>query len=252
MLYEALSGQLPFQGATQAALFRSIQRGTYEPLPQMLSSEVHDLVKRLLTVDPAARITWEELSRHPWLSSASPRTELSWSSTAGGRSSGVTNQGRAGRSPAASGRCSGDGSGCSFASGAGACKHDMRLPSNGDHHSSSCSGLSSSSMHDTDVGLLYMGDRAEGTDLASPDGGAHHGLDAETSYRDLQCQIRSMRVCSTVAPPQQAAVSFTSKGCHESVRVVIQDSSGGEGKAAYNRHLLTCCSRGGAAVWRMM
>eukprot|EP00775_Hariotina_reticulata_P013321 gene13321-13450_t len=148
MLYEALSGQLPFQGATQAVLFRSIQRGVYEPLPPSLSPEVHDLVRRLLTVDPAARITWEELGRHPWVSSASPSPGLSWSST------------------------------------------------------------------------------AVGADVAMADRGVHHGLDSEASCGDLQHQVRSLRISSTVAPLQRAAVSFTSKGCHESVRVVIQDSSG--------------------------
>ncbi|KAF6252274.1 AMP-activated protein kinase [Scenedesmus sp. NREL 46B-D3] len=57
MLYEALSGQLPFHGSSQPALFRSIRRGAYPPLPKSISADARDLVKRLLTVDPAARIT---------------------------------------------------------------------------------------------------------------------------------------------------------------------------------------------------
>eukprot|EP00878_Enallax_costatus_P023670 GHUV01025198.1.p1 GENE.GHUV01025198.1~~GHUV01025198.1.p1 ORF type:complete len:812 (+),score=246.94 GHUV01025198.1:450-2885(+) len=71
MLYEALSGDLPFKGSSQAALFKAIQRGAYQPLPQTISPEARDLVTRLLLVDPAARITWSELSRHPWLNGTS-------------------------------------------------------------------------------------------------------------------------------------------------------------------------------------
>ncbi|WIA17250.1 hypothetical protein OEZ85_014123 [Tetradesmus obliquus] len=62
MLYEALCGQLPFHGANQQALFRSIRRGAYAPLPKTISADARDLVKRLLTVDPAARIAWDQLN----------------------------------------------------------------------------------------------------------------------------------------------------------------------------------------------
>lgn len=42
-------------------------RGVYPALPAHISAEGKDLVKRLLTTDPALRITWTELNRHPWL-----------------------------------------------------------------------------------------------------------------------------------------------------------------------------------------
>ena len=29
--------------------------------------EARDMVRRLLTVDPAQRMTWQELNRHPWV-----------------------------------------------------------------------------------------------------------------------------------------------------------------------------------------
>eukprot|EP00877_Chromochloris_zofingiensis_P009791 jgi/Chrzof1/5065/Cz15g10150.t1 len=70
MLYESLCGSLPFKGATQAALFKAIQRGTYVPLPPHVSPEAKDLVKRLLTVDPVQRITMPDILRHPWVNSA--------------------------------------------------------------------------------------------------------------------------------------------------------------------------------------
>lgn len=66
ILYEALSGQLPFKGTTQQALFKAIQRGLYEPLPAHISSDCKDLVRRMLTVDPALRITMDDILKHPW------------------------------------------------------------------------------------------------------------------------------------------------------------------------------------------
>ncbi|KAJ9505740.1 hypothetical protein QJQ45_029260 [Haematococcus lacustris] len=51
IMYEALTGSLPFKGSSQAALFKSIQRGVYEPLPSHLSSACRDLVRGMLTVE---------------------------------------------------------------------------------------------------------------------------------------------------------------------------------------------------------
>lgn len=66
ILYEALTGKLPFQGTSSALLFKAIQRGVYEPLPANISADCKDLVRKMLTVDPAARITMEEILKHPW------------------------------------------------------------------------------------------------------------------------------------------------------------------------------------------
>ncbi|EFJ44410.1 hypothetical protein VOLCADRAFT_82801 [Volvox carteri f. nagariensis] len=70
ILYEALCGALPFKGTTQAGLFKAIQRGSFDPLPMYISSECKDLVRRMLLVDPQARITMDEILRHPWVAKA--------------------------------------------------------------------------------------------------------------------------------------------------------------------------------------
>lgn len=75
ILHEALTGSLPFKATGQQALFKAIQRGMYEPLPLALSVEAKDLVRRMLTVDPALRITMDEILRHPWFR-ASPLPQL--------------------------------------------------------------------------------------------------------------------------------------------------------------------------------
>nr|AML79213.1 putative LOV domain-containing protein [Volvox aureus] len=67
MLYEALCGALPFKGSSHTALFKAIQRGSFDPLPSHISSECKDLVRRMLVVDPQTRITMDEIMRHPWV-----------------------------------------------------------------------------------------------------------------------------------------------------------------------------------------
>ncbi|KAL6756210.1 kinase-like domain-containing protein [Haematococcus lacustris] len=74
IMYEALTGSLPFKGSSQAALFKSIQRGVYEPLPSHLSSACRDLVRGMLTVEVNARVTMDDILRHPWCRSAAAST----------------------------------------------------------------------------------------------------------------------------------------------------------------------------------
>ncbi|GFR43165.1 hypothetical protein Agub_g4214 [Astrephomene gubernaculifera] len=96
ILYEALSGNLPFKGTTQATLFKAIQRGVFDPLPTHVSAECKDLVRRMLVVDPSSRISMDEILRHPWVVKAA---------AAGGRHSGTA----AGALPSTA-SCEGSGS----------------------------------------------------------------------------------------------------------------------------------------------
>lgn len=65
-LYCMLSGQLPFEGASEKELRRKIIRGQFA-LPLGVSEEARDLVSRMLTLDPERRISLDEIENHAWL-----------------------------------------------------------------------------------------------------------------------------------------------------------------------------------------
>nr|AML77961.1 putative LOV domain-containing protein [Dunaliella salina] len=66
ILYEAIAGTLPFKGSSHKDLCKAIQRGVYEPLPSHVSSACKDLIRGMLRVDPAQRMSLEQILRHPW------------------------------------------------------------------------------------------------------------------------------------------------------------------------------------------
>jgi len=70
VLFVLLSGQLPFYDEDQFELFERIKNGDYnmkDPVWENVSSHAKDLVKKLLVVDPASRITDKDISTHPWI-----------------------------------------------------------------------------------------------------------------------------------------------------------------------------------------
>ena len=74
ILYLMLSGAVPFPCATDTALFAAIKAGAYAfPSPQWdgISPAAIDLVRRMMTVDPARRITAVDALSHEWFTSAS-------------------------------------------------------------------------------------------------------------------------------------------------------------------------------------
>ncbi|XP_063228881.1 ovarian-specific serine/threonine-protein kinase Lok-like isoform X2 [Bacillus rossius redtenbacheri] len=70
LLYVCLSASFPFKRTAQHELVEDIMRGAYQ-FPQKawagISKSAIDLVRRMLTIDPAARPSIEEVLRHPWL-----------------------------------------------------------------------------------------------------------------------------------------------------------------------------------------
>lgn len=70
VLYAMLSSTLPFTEDDQKDLIRSIKRGDIQ-FPQEewqhVSNEGKDIIKKLLRVDPAKRLTIKEALEHPWI-----------------------------------------------------------------------------------------------------------------------------------------------------------------------------------------
>jgi calcium-dependent protein kinase len=69
VLYILLSGLPPFHGDTDKEVLRRVKLGSYDFSPEpfrRVSTEAKDLVRLLLSFDPAARPTAEEAQRHPF------------------------------------------------------------------------------------------------------------------------------------------------------------------------------------------
>jgi calcium/calmodulin-dependent protein kinase I len=76
IVYLLLSGNLPFMGRSQKELFRKIVAGKYEFDGEEwdeISDGAKDLVKQLLILDPAKRITATDAVRHEWLQASRDR-----------------------------------------------------------------------------------------------------------------------------------------------------------------------------------
>jgi len=67
VLFALLTHRLPFP--YEPTLFAKIKQGSYS-IPEHVSEEAADLVRRMLEVDPARRISIEEVANHPWSLSA--------------------------------------------------------------------------------------------------------------------------------------------------------------------------------------
>ena len=65
LLYELASGSPPFMGENFTEIAQSIVKNKLRNL-QKYSNEFNNLVSLMLDKNPASRITWEELVKHPW------------------------------------------------------------------------------------------------------------------------------------------------------------------------------------------
>jgi len=65
-LYQMLSGEMPFDGNSQAQVFGLIKRGKFH-MPKHLSADAQDLISKMIVVDPKKRITSGEIIKHPWI-----------------------------------------------------------------------------------------------------------------------------------------------------------------------------------------
>eukprot|EP01028_Stygiella_incarcerata_P009336 TRINITY_DN43_c0_g1_i1.p1 TRINITY_DN43_c0_g1~~TRINITY_DN43_c0_g1_i1.p1 ORF type:complete len:435 (+),score=142.67 TRINITY_DN43_c0_g1_i1:113-1417(+) len=65
ILFVMLAGFLPFDDPTLSGLFSKIEKGDYR-VPRFFSSEVGDLVRRMLVLNPAKRISIDKIKSHPW------------------------------------------------------------------------------------------------------------------------------------------------------------------------------------------
>ncbi|XP_069824123.1 serine/threonine-protein kinase 33 [Dendropsophus ebraccatus] len=70
IMYMLLSGDPPFMGSSEEKLFEHIKRGDLifsSAVWQSVSEAAKDVLQKLLRVDPADRITANELLDHPWI-----------------------------------------------------------------------------------------------------------------------------------------------------------------------------------------
>jgi len=80
ILFLLLSGETPFDGATDAEILSNVSKGLYlisGPVWSKISKEAIDLVQKLLAYSPAKRTSAVEALNHPWISNNTERFQLS-------------------------------------------------------------------------------------------------------------------------------------------------------------------------------
>ena len=66
VLFHLLCGTFPFRGSNEKELFAKICNGTFQ-VPNNVSVSAHNLIQKLLTVNPQKRITAEGALKHEWI-----------------------------------------------------------------------------------------------------------------------------------------------------------------------------------------
>lgn len=68
IVFLLVTGYPPFNGDSQALIFRRIKQGQYRiPSQSNLSASVQELIKMLLVMEPSKRLTAEQAMKHPWV-----------------------------------------------------------------------------------------------------------------------------------------------------------------------------------------
>ena len=65
ILYLMLCGKLPFYHDENEIMYKQILSGNFE-LPNYLSDNAKDMLKKILEIDPKKRINFEQIKAHPW------------------------------------------------------------------------------------------------------------------------------------------------------------------------------------------
>lgn len=87
-LFMLLSGYPPFSAETASEVLKRVAAGDYnfhDPAWHLVSDDAKDLVRALLTFDPAARPSAEQALRHPWFVDDKTATPLAASGSASDR-----------------------------------------------------------------------------------------------------------------------------------------------------------------------
>ncbi|KAF7730309.1 hypothetical protein EC973_002553 [Apophysomyces ossiformis] len=66
ILYTMLAGEMPFDDDSEIITRRKIVKGDYE-IPSYFSPEASDLIRNVLKLNPAERLTMDQIINHPWL-----------------------------------------------------------------------------------------------------------------------------------------------------------------------------------------
>ncbi|KAI8339439.1 kinase-like domain-containing protein [Chlamydoabsidia padenii] len=71
ILYALLTGHLPFDDENIRQLLKKVKAGKYA-MPDDISRNAQDLIRRILVVDPSKRLTMDQIMAHPWFCESEP------------------------------------------------------------------------------------------------------------------------------------------------------------------------------------
>jgi len=66
ILFAMLCGYLPFEDINTGVLYKKILNNEYV-IPEGVSPEAEDLIRKILTTDPNKRYKIDEIKKHPWI-----------------------------------------------------------------------------------------------------------------------------------------------------------------------------------------